>query len=55
MRKRLDVYHAQTEPLVAYYADGRPPATPRAPKYRKVSGIGSVEAIGDAVRAALAA
>jgi adenylate kinase len=55
VRKRLAVYHAQTKPLIAYYADWAATGDPRAPRYRKVSGVGSVDAIGDAVRAALAA
>jgi adenylate kinase len=54
VRKRLAVYHAQTKPLVAYYADWAATADPRAPRYRKVSGVGSVDAIGEAVHAALA-
>jgi len=54
VKKRLAVYHAQTKPLVAYYADWAATADPRAPRYRKVSGMGSVDAIRDAVRDALA-
>ena len=50
---RLAVYHAQTEPLVAYYAKWATTGDARAPKYRKVDGIGSVEAIRDAALAAL--
>jgi adenylate kinase len=51
--KRLAVYHAQTEPLVAYYAQWAATGDPRAPKYRKVDGMGSVEAIRAQVLAAL--
>ena len=36
VKKRLAVYHAQTEPLVAYYAKWAATGDPRAPKYRKV-------------------
>ncbi len=50
---RLAVYHQQTEPLVAYYAKWAETGDPRAPKYRKVDGMGSVEAIRDAALAAL--
>ena len=50
---RLAVYHTQTEPLVAYYAKWAAAGDPRAPKYRKVDGMGSVEAIRDAALAAL--
>jgi adenylate kinase len=51
--KRLAVYHAQTEPLVAYYAQWAAKGDPRAPNYRKVDGIGTVDAIKQAVLAAL--
>jgi adenylate kinase len=54
VRKRLEVYHAQTEPLVAYYARWAATGDRRAPRYRKVDGMGSVEAIRDACFAALA-
>lgn len=50
VRKRLDVYHEQTEPLVDFYQNLD---TPDAPRYVKVPGIGSVEEIRDAVFAAL--
>jgi adenylate kinase len=53
VKKRLEVYHAQTKPLVAYYRDLAGSGEPRAPRYRKVEGIGSVDAIRDAVFAAL--
>jgi len=53
VRKRLAVYHEQTEPLIAYYRKWSDTREPRAPKYRKVDGLGSVDAIRDAVRAAL--
>lgn len=53
VNKRLAVYHAQTEPLVAYYRQWAASGDPRAPKYRSVDGIGPVDAIKDAVLAAL--
>lgn len=53
VRKRLEVYHAQTEPLVAYYSGWMARGEPGAPKCRRVPGVGSVEAIRDAVMAAL--
>jgi adenylate kinase len=53
VKKRLAVYHAQTEPLVAYYRQWAASGDPRAPKYRSVDGLGSVDAIKDAVLAAL--
>jgi len=51
--KRLAVYHAQTEPLLAYYDAWAKTGDPRAPKYRKVNGMGSVDEIRDACLAAL--
>jgi adenylate kinase len=53
VKKRLAVYHAQTEPLVAYYRRWAASGDARAPKYRSVDGMGSVDAIKDAVLAAL--
>jgi adenylate kinase len=53
VRKRLEIYHAQTKPLVAYYKRWEASGDPRAPKYRRVDGMGSVEAIRDSVLAAL--
>jgi adenylate kinase len=54
VKRRLAIYHAQTEPLIAYYAKWGATGDASAPRYRKVSGIGSVDAIRNAVRAALA-
>ncbi|BBP01284.1 adenylate kinase [Sulfuriferula nivalis] len=54
VKKRLDVYHAQTEPLVHYYSDWANTASAAdAPKYVKIAGIGNVETIRDHVFAAL--
>jgi adenylate kinase len=53
VQKRLAVYHAQTKPLVAYYAKWAATGDPRAPKYRRVDGTGSVEQIRDACLATL--
>ncbi len=53
VKKRLDIYHSQTEPLVKYYADWAAQGDGRAAKYVKVAGVGSVENIRDAVFAAL--
>lgn len=54
VRRRLDVYHAQTKPLLAFYARWAATGDPRAPRYRKVDGMGGVEEIRDACFAALA-
>ena len=55
VKKRLAVYHAQTEPLIGYYAQWSESGDPRAPRFRNVEGVGSVETIREAVLAALAA
>jgi adenylate kinase len=53
VKKRLDVYQAQTEPLVKYYSDWAASGAAGAPKCVKVSGIGKVDGIRDAIFAAL--
>ena len=53
VRKRLDVYHRQTRPLVDYYAQWAARGEPGAPRYAKVSGLGSVEEIAARVLGAL--
>jgi adenylate kinase len=53
VKKRLEVYHAQTAPLVTYYGDWAESGDARAPRYRKVAGVGSVDTIRDACLAAL--
>jgi adenylate kinase len=45
VRKRLDVYQKQTRPLVAYYSDWSKSGTPGAPRYRMISGTGTVDEI----------
>jgi adenylate kinase len=53
VRKRLEIYHAQTEPLVEYYARWSANGEENAPKYVKIAGVGSVENIRDAIFASL--
>jgi adenylate kinase len=55
VKKRLEVYHAQTAPLVDYYRRWAAGGDPRAPRYAKVDGMGTVEEIREAVLAALKA
>jgi adenylate kinase len=55
VRNRLDVYQKQTRPLVAYYSAWASQGDPAAPRYRKISGMGSVEEIGARALAALKA
>jgi adenylate kinase len=45
VKKRLEVYSAQTRPLVDYYSSWSKNAPDSAPKYRAISGTGSVEEI----------
>mgnify|MGYP000057589949 FL=1 len=54
VRKRLDVYHQQTRPLVDYYGQWAATGDAVAPQYRKISGVGSVDQITAAAVAALA-
>ena len=54
VRKRLDVYHAQTKPLVDFYANWSAEGDGKAPRYARVPGVGSVEEIRDRVFSALA-
>ena len=44
-RKRLEVYSAQTRPLVDYYSNWAKQDPATAPKYRAISGMGSVDDI----------
>jgi len=53
VRKRLQVYHSQTQPLIAYYLKWAAEGDPRAPKHRRISGTGDVEQIRDRAFAAL--
>ena len=43
--KRLEVYSAQTRPLVEYYSNWAKEAPDAAPKYRAISGMGGVDEI----------
>ena len=45
VKKRLAVYHAQTEALVSFYQDLAKSGNPHAPQYRSVNGLGSIEEI----------
>lgn len=50
VRKRLQVYHDQTKPLVSFYSNMK---GADAPVYHRIYGVGSVENIRDQVFAAL--
>ncbi|MBK6650896.1 MAG: adenylate kinase [Betaproteobacteria bacterium] len=45
VKKRLDVYSAQTRPLVDYYSSWAKNEPAAAPKYRAISGTGGVDEI----------
>jgi adenylate kinase len=53
VRKRLSAYHDQTKPLTDYYSTWADSGAKGAPRYRKVSGVGSLDSIKSALFAAL--
>ena len=55
VKKRLGVYSAQTRPLVNYYAAWSEKEPALAPRYRAISGLGSVEEITERAFKALQA
>ena len=54
VKKRLDVYSQQTRPLVDYYGNWAKTDPAAAPKYRTISGLGTVEEITARALAAIA-
>ena len=54
VKHRLAVYHAQTEPLLAYYSKWEATGDAGAPKYRAVNGLGAVDSVRAACLSALA-
>jgi len=55
VKKRLSVYHEQTEVLVGYYGKWAEAGQAGAPKYRKIAGVGPVEQIRESAFKALSA
>ncbi len=53
VRKRLEVYHEQTELLIDYYKDWEKSGESDAPKYIRIEGVGKVEEIRDQIYAVL--
>lgn len=53
VRRRLEIYHTQTKPLVEYYSRWSASGGTGAPKYVKIAGVGSVENIRDTIFASL--
>ena len=52
--KRLEVYHDQTEPLIAYFRAWQDSGDEAAPKFIRIDGIGGVERVRDDIITALA-
>ena len=53
VKKRLQIYRAQTRPLITYYGSWAASGDPAAPRYRKISGTGPVEEVAARALAAL--
>lgn len=53
VRKRLDIYHSQTKPLVTFYTAWHNAGDTKAPKVKKVAGVGGVDEITARVFGAL--
>lgn len=53
VRKRLGIYHRQTEPLIEYYRKWAAAGDARAPRYHRIDGQGRVEEVRDRIFAAL--
>lgn len=53
VKKRLEVYHKQTKPLVEYYSRWSASGEQGAPEYVKIDGVGSVENIRDSIFAVI--
>jgi len=49
VRKRLDVYHEQTEPLIDYYSVWADSGEEGSPRYIKIEGVGTVNDIRDKI------
>jgi len=53
VKKRLQIYHDQTAPLLQYYHDWSLTGSPDAPRYSSIKGTGSVEEIRQRILDAL--
>ncbi len=53
VKKRLEIYHEQTKPLVEYYSRWSVNGGKGSPKYVKIEGVGSVENIRNKIFAEL--
>lgn len=55
VKKRLEVYHQQTEPLINYYRSFAQSSLANSPNYITIQGVGSVEDIRDKILGQLSA
>ncbi len=53
VKKRLNVYHEQTEPLIVYFRAWQESGDEAAPKFVRIDGIGDVERVREDIVAAL--
>ena len=53
IRKRLEIYHSQTAPLIGYYQNWLKADKDAAPGYVAIKGVGTVEEIRDQIFARL--
>ena len=53
VKRRLQIYHSQTKPLIEYYQKWSATGDPKAPKCRKIAGVGSIDQIRQAAFDAL--
>ena len=49
VRKRLEVYHSQTEPLIGYYKNWKSSGEAGAPQYIGIAGVGKVDEIKQSI------
>ncbi len=49
VRKRLEIYHTQTAPLIEYYRKWAENSSPEAPQFTTITGTGSVEEIREKI------
>lgn len=53
VRKRLDIYHKETAPLIEYYRKWGQNCDPNAPRFSSIKGTGSVDEIKDKILSVL--
>ena len=53
VKKRLEVYHKKTKPLIEYYSKWSVSKEQGVPEYVKIEGVGSVEKIRDSIFAVI--